>query len=68
MQWISKYTYIAPSYQVNWNAIDIAVIHCTLRFNPILSKEKINRFIETLPFFENSKSSDSNFAIEVSMP
>jgi hypothetical protein len=66
MQWISKYSYIAPSYHINWNAIDIAVIHCTLKFNPILNKEKINRFIENIPFFENSKSSDSNFAIEVS--
>ena len=66
MQWISKYSYIAPSYQLNWNAIDIAVLMCTLKFNPVLSKEKVNRFIESFPFFENSKSSDSNFAIEVS--
>jgi len=66
MQWISKYTFIAPSYQLNWNAIDLAVLMCTLKFNPILSKEKVNRFIQSFPFFENSRSSDSNFAVEVS--
>ncbi|MHA1490787.1 MAG: hypothetical protein ACTSRI_14220 [Promethearchaeota archaeon] len=66
MQWINKFSYIAPSYYINWNAINCIVIICTLRFNPLIDKKKVNSLIENLPFFLNSKSSENNFAIEVS--
>jgi hypothetical protein len=66
IRWINKYTYIAPSYKVNWNAINIAAIMCTLRFNPLMDKANINKIIKDLPFFIQSKSSEINFAVEVS--
>jgi len=66
MQWINKSTYIAPSYQINWKAIDIANVQCRLKFNPYLRKNEIDLLIKNLPFFVDSKSSVSNFAIEIS--
>ncbi len=66
LQWINKSTYIAPSYQVNWKAINVGVIFCKLRFNPTLEKTKVDLVVEKLPFFIQTKSSESNFAVEVS--
>ena len=51
MSWIKNYSYIAPSYQLNWNAIKIAIIPLILRFNPILNKTTIFKVIESFPFF-----------------
>jgi len=65
MKWINKYSYIAPSYQVNWKALNVAVIACKLRFNPLIKKSDVDLTIENLPFFVFSKSSESNFSIEV---
>lgn len=66
IQWINKFSYIGPSYYINWNAINCIVIICILRFNPLIDKKKVDCLIEKLPFFLNSKSSENNFAIEVS--
>jgi len=65
MKWINKYSYIGPSYQVNWNALNVAVLVCKLRFNPLITKDQVDQIVEKLPFFVYSKSSESNFSIEV---
>ncbi len=66
MKWINKFSYIAPSYQINYNALNLVVIVCILRFHPLITKDKVDLIIQKLPFFLNSKSSESYFAIEVS--
>lgn len=65
MEWIKKNTYIAPSYQVNWNALNLCLISSFLRFNPLLSEEKIYSFIHNLPFFISPKISHQSFTIDV---
>lgn len=66
MRWINKFTNIAPSYQINWKSINIIIVFCSLKFNPILQKEKLDMIIKQFPFFVYSKSSEVNFAVEVS--
>ena len=38
VRWINNFSYIGPSYHVNWKAIDVAIIDCTMKFNPLLTK------------------------------
>ncbi len=66
MDWIKKYSFIAPSYQLNWNAINVCVIAVFLRFNPILKKSKIFSIIEGSPFFIATKTSLNSFSVELS--
>ena len=63
MNWIKNYTYIAPSYKLIWNTINICLIAIFLRFNPLLNKGKIYKIIETLPFFVSPKISRISFAV-----
>jgi len=65
LRWLNKFSYIAPSYHINSKTFQADVIYCMMRFNPKLSKAKIDLIIEKLPFFTNSRSSESYFAIEV---
>ena len=65
MNWIKKYSFIAPSYQLNWNTINVCVIALFLRFNPKLKKAPILRIIENLPFFSTLKISISNFSVDL---
>ncbi len=65
-RWINRFSYIGPSYRINYKLINAGVNFCKLTFNPTLEKSKINQIIENLPFFVYSKSSENNFAIEVS--
>jgi len=63
-RWIKNFTYIGPSYQVNWRLIGIKVFFCILTFNPRLSMKSISKFITNLPFFYQSSSSQTNFSIK----
>ena len=62
--WIKNESYIAPSYQINWNTLDISIIFIFIRFNPILNKAKIYKIIKNLPFLTTSKLSRSNFSLD----
>lgn len=64
LRWIKNFTYIGPSYQVNWRLIGVEVIFCIFKFNPNLSKHQINSFLANLPFFYQSSSSENNFYIK----
>jgi len=66
LYWINNFSYVAPSYQINWKSINMASILCQIKFNPLIEKSKINRVIKKMPFFVDSKSSENNFAIEFS--
>ncbi|MFX1574630.1 MAG: hypothetical protein ACFFB0_17975 [Promethearchaeota archaeon] len=65
IDWIKKYSYIAPSYQINWNAINLCIINIFIRFNPILNKKNIFSFIEEFPFFLSPKISYNSFAVDL---
>ncbi len=66
MKWITNYTYIAPSYRLNDETLGISSLFCILRFNPGLRKNQIEKLVTNLPFFWITKSSELNFAIDVS--
>lgn len=60
-----KKSYIAPSYQLNRNAINVGFVISYFRFNPLLEKSKIFKIIETLPFFVSPQISRNSFSIDV---
>ncbi len=66
LRWLNKFSYIAPSYHINFKTFNAELISCIIRFNPILSKAKIDLIIEKFPFFMGSRSSESYFAVEIS--
>ena len=63
--WIKKYSYLSPSYQINWKSISVAPVSIFLRFNPLLNKKKIFKIIENFPFFLSPKISRNGFSIEL---
>lgn len=66
MDWIKKYSFIAPSYQLNWNAINVSLLSIFLKFNPILNIQQIYKIIAKFPFFVSPKISRNSFAIDIS--
>ncbi len=66
LRWINKYSYITPTYYYDWKAMDIAMVFCYLKFNPLLEKAKIDKIINQLPFLIMPKLSITNFAVELS--
>jgi len=65
LRWIKNFTYIGPSYYVNWRLTGIEVFFIIFTFNPILSKQQINSYIANLPFFYQSSSSENDFSIKI---
>jgi hypothetical protein len=65
LRWIKDFTYIGPSYHVNWRLTGMHVFFCSLSFNPNISKSEINQFTSHLPFYYQSSSSENNFSIRV---
>lgn len=57
-----KRSFIAPSYQINWNAINSSVLLIYLKFNPLISQSKINKIITNLPFLISPKKSIDCFS------
>jgi len=66
MNWINSYSYIAPSYQLNWKAINVCLVSLFLRFHPILDKGKLLKIMSQFPFFASLKISNSSFALDLS--
>lgn len=66
MNWVKKYTYIAPSYQLNWHTINVNVLIIFLTFNPLLHKKDILNVMTNFPFFTAPKISGDSFSIEIS--
>ncbi len=65
LRWIKDFTYIGPSYQVNWRLLRIEVFFIIFKFHPIFSKHQLNSFISKLPFFYQSSSSQNDFSIQI---
>ena len=66
LRWINKYSYVTPSYYFDWKAINMAIITCYLKFNPLLEKAKIDKIINQMPFLIMPKLSITNFTVELS--
>ncbi|MFX1354234.1 MAG: hypothetical protein ACFFGP_09760, partial [Promethearchaeota archaeon] len=65
MKWIKNVSYLAPSYYVNWPALDIVNSICILKFHPLLEIGKIKKIISQLPFFLYPNYSRNNFSVEI---
>ena len=65
MQWINKDTSIAPTYDINYGAIDYYPIFGYIKFNPLLEKNKIISSLEEWPFLSILKFSENGFATEI---
>ncbi|MFX0136852.1 MAG: hypothetical protein ACFFDN_24660, partial [Candidatus Hodarchaeota archaeon] len=65
MQWIKKFSNIAPNYQINWPTLDVVSSICVMRFHPIIENNKIFKIIKYLPFFIYPSYSKSNFGLEI---
>jgi len=66
MDWIKKYSYIAPSYLVNYKTINVCLITIFLKFNPIIETAKIYEVIDQFPFFTALKIFRNGFGLELS--
>jgi len=64
MQWIKNFSSISPSYKINWPSLNILSINCCFKFNPIIKKTNILKFIKELPFFVLLKESRYSFGFE----
>lgn len=65
MQWIKQFSTISPNYNVNWPALNISSINCSIKFNPVLKRSDINQIIKELPFFIILKECRYSFAYEI---
>lgn len=65
MQWIKNFSSLSPSYRINWPSLNILSINCSIKFNPVIKKSKINRLINELPFFVLLKESRNSFGFEL---
>jgi len=65
MQWIKQCSNISPSYKVNWLALNVSSINCSIKFNPILRRSEIRQAINELPFFVLHKECRTSFAYEM---
>jgi len=65
MQWIKNFSSISPSYKVNWPSLNILSINCFIKFNPIIKRIEILKFINELPFFVLLKESRNSFGFEI---
>ena len=66
MKWINKFSYISPSYQINWSAMNLVNIIFNFKFNPLLEKKKISKFIKQLPFLIGLKNTINTLITEIS--
>ncbi len=65
LRWINKYSFITPTYYFDWKALNIALITCYFKFNPLLRKAQIDKIINQMPFMIMPNLSVANFSIEL---
>jgi len=65
MQWIKTNSNIAPTYQINWFALDIVSTLCIIKFHPIIETARIFTIIKQIPFFIFPAYSKNDFGIVV---
>ncbi|MFW9895933.1 MAG: hypothetical protein ACFFD7_09045 [Candidatus Thorarchaeota archaeon] len=67
LQWINKYSSIAPSYNRYYNTLNILPIHCSLIFNPFIENYKVKKLLKHFSFFTQPKFTENSFATGISM-
>jgi hypothetical protein len=65
VQWIGKYLPIAPNYKINWKSLNLNLLLCHIRFNPLIQLKNIYKIINNLPFFLIPKYSRANFGYDI---
>jgi len=65
LRWITKFSFIAPTYYFDWKALNIALLTCYLKFNPLIEKAQIDKIINQMPFLIMPKLSVTNFTVEL---
>ncbi|MFW9829183.1 MAG: hypothetical protein ACFFEY_16525, partial [Candidatus Thorarchaeota archaeon] len=65
MQWIKTSSNIAPSYYVNWPALNIISSICFMKFHPQIEVSIIRKIVTQIPFFFSSYFSRYSFGMEV---
>ncbi len=65
LQWIGKYSEIAPSYKIDWKSLNLDLLLCHIRFNPLIQLKNIYKIINNLPFFLIPKYSRANFGYDI---
>ncbi|MFW9773513.1 MAG: hypothetical protein ACFFEO_15290 [Candidatus Thorarchaeota archaeon] len=64
MDWI-KNSVLAPSYNINYPAMNLVPLQVYFRFHPLLEKAKIFKIIENFPFIINSTFSMKTFGLDI---
>jgi len=65
MKWIKNFSYISPNYGVNWPALNLYSINCSMKFNPMIKHSKVNQIIKELPFFLLAKENRTSFGSDI---
>ncbi|MBY8988572.1 MAG: hypothetical protein KGD61_08960 [Candidatus Lokiarchaeota archaeon] len=65
VQWIGKYLPIAPNYKINWKLLNLNLLLCHIRFNPLIQLKNIYKIINNLPFFLIPKYSRDSFGYDI---
>ncbi|TFG24499.1 MAG: hypothetical protein EU532_12510 [Promethearchaeota archaeon] len=67
MDWLKSNSLITPSYQINWNAINKALIILNISFNPLIGNYLINQILNNFPFIISPKISLQSFCSDILM-
>jgi hypothetical protein len=65
VHWIGKHLPIAPNYKINWKSLNLSLLLCHIRFNPLIQLKNIYKIVNTLPFFLIPKYSRANFGTDI---
>ncbi len=65
MQWVKEFSYLSPSYIINWSALGIYSISCHIKFNPSLKRSRINQVINEMPFFLLLRKCGNSYGSEI---
>jgi hypothetical protein len=65
MHWIKNFSSLSPSYKIDWPSLNILSINCCIKFNPIIKRSEILKFMNELPFFVLLKESRNSFGFEI---
>ena len=67
LRWLYEFdTELAPSYNINWQALNIGTVHYIVRFHPSLETTKVSRIMQDFPFALSPRISRDGFGVEVS--
>ena len=64
MQWINKATSIAPTYDIDFGAIEYYPLLIHIKFNPLLNRYHIEQLMEKWPFYYVSRVIENGLSTE----